>query len=311
MQLNRPMRFLLLIILIILLAFLAMQRFSNPQLNHNSVLDRIQHPFDTRLRYKIGKIDPRFNISHEQLQNLARKATDIWFLGTQKQYFTYDSDAQLTINLIYDQRQAETEARHIALGHIENSRQFSSSEESKLVQLKSDLNMYQQQINQLKDHYQNNLNHFNHQVLLFNQSINQSEVRRQQLNKAKSELTIEQQTLQNQIDQFNQKVSVLNSQVNAVNHLNQAFNQSVDQFNQRFQPRLFDKGLFNGREINIYEFQSTDDLRITLAHEFGHTLGLLHSGDPKSLMFPILEKQDFQNFRLTQADLQLLEQRNN
>lgn len=304
------MRFLLLIILIFIFAYIAIQRFTSPQLNHNSILDRIQHPFDNRLRYKIGNIDPRFNISHEQLQALTQQATDIWFLGTQKQYFIYDPDAKLTINLIYDQRQAETEARHSALNQIESSRQISSSEENKLTLLKSDLDFYQQQINQLKNNYEQNLNQFNQQVLLFNQSSHQSDARAQQLQHAKSQLELEQQSLQHQIDQFNQKVATLNAQVDSVNHINQEFNLSVDQFNQRFQPRLFDKGLFNGREINIYEFQSQDDLRLTLAHEFGHALGLMHTADPKSLMFPILEKQDFQDFQLTRADLELLAQRN-
>ncbi|MDW5308229.1 matrixin family metalloprotease, partial [Acinetobacter baumannii] len=29
-----------------------------------------------------------------------------------------------------------------------------------------------------------------------------------------------------------------------------------------------------------------------LAHEFGHALGLKHTDDPKSLMYPLLKEQD-------------------
>lgn len=72
---------------------------------------------------------------------------------------------------------------------------------------------------------------------------------------------------------------------------------------------MFHKGEFNGREINIYEFQSIDELRITLAHEFGHALGLQHTNDPNALMYPILEKQNFSHFKLTTADLELLKSR--
>ena len=84
---------------------------------------------------------------------------------------------------------------------------------------------------------------------------------------------------------------------------------AIDQFNQRFQPRLFDKGLFNGREIHIYEFESQEDLRLTLAHEFGHALGMKHHNDPKALMYPMLEEQDMQHFRLQSADIALFNAR--
>lgn len=304
------MRLLLLLFLIIALVYFASQRIQNPQLNHNSVADRLQHPLDTRLRYKIGHIDPRFKISVEQVQVLAQQATDIWFLGTQKQFFVYDPNAKLSINLIYDQRQADSEARHTEINQIENSRATTEIEQQKLNQLESELSFYHQQISQLKANYQNKLDNYNQHVRQYNQAHQaQSPTALTQLDIQKQQLQFEQQQLQQQIDQFNQKVSVLNTQVNAVNQMNQQFNLSVDNFNQRFKPRLFDKGMFNGNEINIYEFQSNDDLRLTLAHEFGHALGLDHTNEPLSLMYPVLEKQDFQNFKLNMADLELLNNR--
>lgn len=104
------MRPLILFVLLIILGFLSYQRMTNPQLNHNSVADRIQHPLDTRLRYRIGHVDPRFHISEEQLKQIAQEAADLWFTGTGQAYFIYDPKAQLSINLIYDQRQADSEA---------------------------------------------------------------------------------------------------------------------------------------------------------------------------------------------------------
>ncbi len=67
-------------------------------------------------------------------------------------------------------------------------------------------------------------------------------------------------------------MNAYNQKVDELNRLDQGHNRAIDQFNQRFQPRLFDKGLFNGREIHIYEFESKEDLRLTLAHELGHAL---------------------------------------
>lgn len=304
------MRILLLIISLIALAFFASQRMFNPQLNYNSVSDRLRHPFDNRLRYKIGHLDPRFNISHEQLKEITQQAADIWFLGTSRQLFTYDPNAQLTINLIYDHRQADSEARRSELSKLEQTQRSNEIEFQKLGQIESDLNFQQRFIEQTKVDFQYRLERYNNEVQKFNQSTHQSHAMRNYLQNEKQRLDAEAQYLQQQIDTFNQHVQQTNQHVNTVNQLNQQFNQSVAQFNQRFQARQFDKGQFNGREINIYEFQNISDLRLTLAHELGHGLGILHTDDPESLMYPILEKQDFENFTLKAADIDLLNNRN-
>lgn len=303
------MRFLILLVLLVVLGFFASQRIFNPQLNHNSVADRIQHPFDTRLRYKIGHIDPRFHISEAQLKNIVQQATDIWFTGTAQQYFVYDPNAQLSINLIYDQRQAESEARRAEIARLESTKTMTDAERQKLKQSQSTLDLQQREVELLKAHYQSRLEHYNQQVLNFNQSSNQSAAYRDYLESLKQQLQNDQINVQQHIDQFNANVLRLNQQVNSINHMNAQFNASVDHFNSRFQPRQFDKGIFNGREINIYEFQNLDDLRLTLAHELGHGLGLLHSDDPESLMYPILEKQNFKDFHLKAADIALLNSR--
>ena len=304
------MRILILIISLIALAFFASQRIFNPQLNHNSVSDRLQHPFDTRLRYRIGNIDPRFNISQDQLKEITQQAADIWFLGTSTQLFTYDPNAQLTINLIYDHRQADSEARRSELSRLEDTQQSNENEFQKLGQIESDLIFQQRLIEQTKVDYQYRLDRYNNEVQKFNQSTHQNNVMRNYLQEQKQRLDVEAQQLQQQIDTFNANVQQTNQHVDTINQLNQQFNQSVAQFNQRFQARQFDKGQFNGREINIYEFQHINDLRLTLAHELGHGLGILHTEDPESLMYPILEKQDFEQFTLKAADIALLNSRN-
>lgn len=301
------MRFWIILALMLFTAYFSTQRYMHPQLTHNSALDRIQHPLDTRLRYRIGTIDPRFNITTEQALQLAQQAADIWQQGSMKSLFIYDSNAKLSINLIYDERQAESTARKQEIKVIENSRQYTNSEQDKVKQLDAQLSQAKQALDQYQANYQNKVNQYNQMIQALNQAqSNLTETARQQLDQDKQQLQKEQFELQQQINLFNQKVAQLNQQVNTANSINQQFNQSVDQFNQRFQPRQFDKGVFDGREINIYEFESNDDLRLTIAHELGHALGLQHNQDPKALMFPIMKEQDLAHFKLTPADLALL-----
>ena len=112
--------------------------------------------------------------------------------------------------------------------------------------------------------------------------------------------------LQQEIQVYNQKTQQLNRDIQKLNQNNKQLVASAHQFNQTFQPRLFHKGHFNGKQIFIYEFSSLNDLRLTLAHEFGHALGLKHTKDPKSLMYPRIKEQDAKNFQLADVDLELL-----
>ena len=303
------MRLVLLIISFVALAYFATQRFIHPQLNHNSISDRIQHPLDKRLRYKIGNIDPRFNLTHEQLKEITQQATDIWFKGTAQQLFVYDPNAQLTINLIYDHRQFDSELRSSEIAKLEQSKSIHDSEYQKLNQFESALLLEQREIEREKSEYQYRLEQYNNEVRNFNQSPHQGNSMRSYLQDQKIRLQEQSHQLQAKLDAYNENVAKINQQVDNVNQMNAQFNQSVNHFNERFQARQFDKGLFNGREINIYEFRNIDDLRLTLAHELGHGLGILHTNDPESLMYPILEKQNFENFNLRAADLELLRNR--
>ena len=304
------MRFWILVVVILFTAYFAFQRMQHPQLNHNSVMDRIIHPTDTRLRYSIGQVDPRFSLSKQQVQYVAQQAANIWDVGTGQSFFVYDPNAQLTINLIYDDRQAESSARSQEMRILENTRQYTDAEHFKVQQLEQELLQAKRELDIQQINYEQRLNQYNQMVNALNQSQQRySDNVMQQIQQQKQQLQQQQVELQTNTDIFNRKVEHLNQNVNQANSINHQFNQSVDQFNQRFQPRQFDKGVFNGREINVYEFQSENDLRITLAHELGHALGLKHNDDPKALMYPVMKEQNLYQFQLTNADLAMLNSR--
>ena len=119
-------------------------------------------------------------------------------------------------------------------------------------------------------------------------------------------MQLQSATLQQEVQQHNQKTQQLNHDIKILNQNNKQLVASANQFNQTFEPRLFHKGHFNGKQIYVYEFSSKNDLRLTLAHEFGHALGLEHTNDPTSLMYPIIQQQNIQKFSLTEADRDLV-----
>ncbi|MCJ0830407.1 matrixin family metalloprotease [Acinetobacter sp. NIPH1876] len=299
------MKFFLLLVLVLFLLWSGYQTRQHPQLKFNSLTDRIASPLDTRLRYRIAEVDPRFKLSIEQVKTISQQATQIWKDGTGQDYFVYDPHAQLAIHLIYDERQMESEQRREYLSQLASNQQHWQEKKQQLDQIEQEiirskqfLDLKQQQLNQQIQHYnQEQQNARQHPSSFANPEYFQQRQR---------DLEQNVQTLQQEIAQYNQRIIQLNQQVDELNALDQQLNASVSQYKQRFKPHLFHKGLFNGKQIFIYEFESADDLRLTIAHEFGHALGLQHADDPQALMHPIMKDQDTAHFRLTPADLSLL-----
>ncbi|QER41042.1 matrixin family metalloprotease [Acinetobacter suaedae] len=294
--------------LLLLILWSGYQSHQHPQLKFNSLLDRMTHPFDTRLRYRIAEVDPRFKLSLEQVQEISQQAAKIWKDGTGRDYFVYDPNAQLAIHLIYDERQIESEQRRTHLNQLEanqqqwrNKKQQLDHIEQELLETKQYLNLKRQQLDQQIQQYnqEKRTAHLNPMTGAYQQHLKEKQ----------QNLQYNIETLKQEVSEFNQKISKLNQKVDELNALDQQLHDSVKEYKQRFQPHLFHKGLFNGKQIIIYEFESIDDLRLTLAHEFGHALGLQHTDDPTALMHPILKEQNFTDFRLTQTDRDLLKAR--
>lgn len=302
------MKNLLLLALVMFLFWSGYQTYQHPQLKFNSLTDRISKPFDTRLRYRIAEVDPRFKLSLEQVKAISEQAVQIWKDGTGQDYFVYDPNAQLAIHLIYDERQIESEQRREHLSQLESNQQRWQEKKKSLDQIEQEilqnrqfLGLKQQQLNQ--------------QIQAYNQEQQQARqnptafANPDYFQQRQQALQQNAQSLKQEINQYNQKIQQLNQQVDELNSLDQQLNASVDQYKQRFKPHLFHKGLFNGKQILIYEFESEDDLRLTLAHEFGHALGLQHADDPQALMHPIMKDQDRAHFSLTEADRNILNAR--
>ncbi|RKG30265.1 matrixin family metalloprotease [Acinetobacter tianfuensis] len=303
------MRLIILIAILLFAGLLSYQVHTHDQLRFNSLSDRIFHPFDTRLRYQIAPADPRFGLTQAEMIELTRQAADIWQQGTGKQLFIYDPKAQLQIKLVYDERQ-------------DNFNAFKKTQES-LLQTKNNNQRVNDNLTASGDYLNRMYNN-----LLQRQSMLEAE--RQHLQQQRSSWSqIEtaegenRQRIEQQYQQLQEKSSRLNSEIQYFNKINDQFNLQINAHNQnierynlnvtlakhRFPPREFHKGIFMGKEIQIYQFESKDDLRLTIAHELGHALGLSHHSDAKALMYPMLGEQNLQHFQLQPSDIALLASR--
>lgn len=164
------MRLFLLGAIILFSILLIYQNIQHPHTRHNTALDHLKHPLDTRLRYRIAEVDPRFGLSHADLLQLSQEATHIWKQGTGQDYFVYDPNAKLAIHLIYDQRQDESNQRQQQLTAIEQRQQHWNNQNQNIQALKQEIADKNQQLDAKKMLFEQQLEQYNRQVQQINQS---------------------------------------------------------------------------------------------------------------------------------------------
>lgn len=300
------MRIVIIAFIILTLLFFHFQTRNNFQLRYNAWSDRIMHPLDTRLRYQIAEVDPRFGMSKEQAIQLSKEAIQIWHDGTQKQLFVYDDKAKLKIKLIYDARQENYNAFKKTQQELDQEHSSNQRISGNLDVSKSSLEQMQQSLRQEQIQLRDEADYLNQQRISWSRIENEQGENRQRIEAQYQALKEKAQQLQHNIAYYNQMNAQYNQQVGQHNSSIERYNWNVMQAKNRFPPREFHKGVFMGDQIQIYQFDTEDDLRLTLAHELGHALGLGHHADPEALMYPVLGEQDLQHFKLKPADQSLL-----
>ncbi|GGI61998.1 hypothetical protein GCM10011446_34930 [Acinetobacter vivianii] len=275
------------------------------QISSNASQTQIRYSTEHPLRYRIADLDPRLNITQQQMIELSQQAAAIWAKDTGQNYFVYDPEASFVIHLVFDQRQVRSMKRSENLNQLEQEQQHWLDQNQQLQHLKQSVARSETQLELQKIDYQNNQQKYQQAVQNLKVSTkNQKQIARLE----QQQHTLQQQSvdLEAKIAEHNQLVQQFNRQTEQSKQLHQQLTESVAAFNQTFKPQILHKGQFHGQQIFIYEFSSMDDLRLTLAHEFGHALGLKHTQDPKSLMYPRIKEQNAKDFQLTDTDLELL-----
>ncbi|WP_180118264.1 matrixin family metalloprotease [Acinetobacter sp. YH12096] len=300
------MRLILIIVVIVLSTWWIYQTKQHPQLKFNSISDRLLHPLDTRLRYRVADVDPRFGLSQQQVIQLSEEAAEIWHKGILKPLFIYDPNAQLAIHLIYDDRQEQYNAYKQVQKTLAADKARNDLYAENLANSRKGLEMDEQQLRSKQAMIRAEIAQLSQERMSWSRIEHAQGPNMQRVERELTQVKAQAMQLDQEIDRFNQQNDQFNQQVSSYNQQIDQYNAGVIQASQRFPAREFHKGVFMGDQIQIYQFDAEDDLRLTLAHELGHALGLSHHNDPAALMYPILGAQQLENFKLMPADQGLL-----
>ncbi len=252
-----------------------------------------QVPCKQILTYRIGEIDTRFGLTQEQVQAALVKAVLPWEKLAGRQLFEWDqAHGDIAINFIYDERQERTQE----LSKLDNEEANLNTKQSEIdatyTALEKEYNQQSARYEAEVKIYERDLESYNKEVSGLNKSGNATESDVKRINKESERLEEKSVELERDRLMVNTLASRLNKLAKNEQEVVESFNAKVDQFQDRYKEGgVFDQGDYGGRDLNIYQFRDEDDLVVVLSHELGHSLGLGHVENPRSIMYYLMGEQ--------------------
>jgi len=249
--------------------------------------------------WRIGQLDPAFSLTLEQAEQAAHDAATQWNTALGMELFRYDSIDGFPINFAYDARQQQLLQQALLQRNLERYDSNINQRLSSLRQQNQRLVQQQQQFDALNQQFANDVAAFElkaKQVTAANRNALQQE--QQQLNQRQQALQQQADTLNAEQQRLVREQGYLNDTVADRNAL------LPEPANTNTAPEV---GLMEirgrNRTMTIFAYKTLADLQLTMAHEFGHALGVGHTDSSLSVMHFALNPQQS---RLTIDDIQAL-----
>jgi len=257
------------------------------------------------ITYRIGPLDPRFGVSDAEFRAVLREAASVWNEGAGKTLIIFAEDGEMPVSLVYDERQEAAQ-----LGTSINADQRAYDTQRALVDSlvrghESRVSSHEAQLAS----FERAKAAYDKDVAYWNSQGGAPPGEYEKLERTRRSLEQKQRDINASAEKLNEMIVEINAEVQELNTLALKVNKKVNVYNESAGEE-FDQGQYvqdkDGTRITIYEFRSREQLVRAVAHEFGHALGISHTEDPQSLMYPYNSGRDIRLHAEDQAALDTL-----
>jgi len=243
--------------------------------------ERIQQGIlcEVPISWRIGKLDPAFNLTRMEAEAIGRHAAALWNDAVGKTLFVYNDVNGFPINFSYDERQQEILRDTLLKSNIASYDLVIDNHFDVMQFQEEDLRQQLQKFAQEKAKLAKDIASLERQLA--------AGVPTQKLENQRRQLVQRQNDLQTEAEWLNEQQEQLQWQQQ---NINATIRDRNDLLPTSQRPRVnFEMGLMQidkmQRTMTIFAFHSHKDLVLTMAHEFGHALGIDHTEAADSLMY--------------------------
>lgn len=265
-------------------------------------------PCERAIQYGIGQFDTRFGITPDEFRSAIAEAERPWEMALGRELFQYQDGALFPVNLIFDERQQRTIDGKKLEDDLEEVEATQATIREKYAANAAMLDARRKEYDAALERFERDLARYNQRVTDWNASDRTDEDELDWLRSEEKRLDRNQRNLESLREKVNALVAVVNRYAKEEEKVVDRYNAEVETFTETYGTgEAFDQGVYNGRAIDIYQFDDRDHLVMVLAHELGHALGLEHVANPESIMYPVLGEQELDQLSLSTEDLAALD----
>jgi hypothetical protein len=264
------------------------------------------------ITYHLGDIDEGFVLDRSRVTAALDDAVAMWQGATEDELFHRRPGEGMPISLVFDERQRRAQTRRQTESDLAKSKDELEAEQSELERAHAELKRDWEALEKRHQTYEQRRAEHQERVRAWNNGeLERTAQRKAELNDTAAQLEEEAEALQQRREALEERREDLRLKQETLQRQSDVYNEQVDEYNERTADVTgFQMGEYKqegtDRRIHVYKAVDEAELRLVLAHELGHALGIKHVEPDGAVMNADLGRANRGRETLSAADRQAL-----